>query len=64
MLDNIDSAELRTLLGDLEEQTLKDWDAKFVDDMLARLERWGRHISVTPAQWEQLRRMQKEYLDG
>lgn len=54
--------ELDKLLGKLQDADLSEWDQDFVDDMAKRLGQRKDKMTVTPRQWEQLQRMERQYL--
>lgn len=57
-----EAAELDKLLAKLMDCDLGEWDQDFVDDMAKRLKKYEGNLTVTPRQWDQLQRMEKQYL--
>ncbi len=55
-------SRLTTLLVDLDECDLGDWDRNFIDDMKDRVEKYGRDTMISARQQEQLTRMEEKHL--
>lgn len=61
-MDDKEYAALDKTLSRLVDCDLNEWDRDFVDSMIKRVGRYGRETSVSPRQWEQLDRMERQYL--
>ena len=53
--------ELDSLLSQLQDCDLSDWDSDFVFDMVKRLAKYGNKVVVSEKQQEQLDRMATQY---
>lgn len=64
-LDEDQSEWLTQLLQDCEsfESRLNDWERNFISDQASRVEKFGEHISMSPRQWETLRKIRNK-IDG
>lgn len=62
--NNVDAQALDSLLAELDDCDLGDWDRVFVDDLLHRLKKrtiYQLAFSLSSRQREQLNRMKEQY---
>ena len=53
---------LVSLLDELEDKNLSDWESKFVSDLQSRLEEYGTRTNISEAQQAVLDRLERKYL--
>lgn len=44
------------------DRNLSDWDERFINDVADRLDEFGVLAHITERQWEQLHRIERQYL--